>query len=420
MIRLNHICAVLVACLVVGNATANSIFSYHHRGLGYWEWRGDARNMGMAGTSVGVFDTDNPISTNPAIIGGFEQTSLTGTFLSQKRIAKDHTGLYGTFYEQHPRILRAVVPLGYGVVSSVGLEPLSDVRMVWSSKTLSGELMYLDSLEASGGLWAASFQFGRRFGAFSVGLRMQLVRGSATTEWRRTILEQDAVLATSALLTRRFSGTALAIGLSYQPRPDWTVGTAIDLPTTLDETDISSLGTRIPSAYFPRHEDQSTRVSPDLEDTARTTVTLPFGIALGSSWRPNGNVLLTLDVEFRQWSQASPEFRDTWRMAFGTEIHPSTNYRSFRLLQWPYRVGLRWEEHYIPSQDTPSGRTYPDGWFATIGFGIPLGDGLGRIDYSFEHGQRGTIGTNLAREKVWRHTISVVGWERWFVRRPHR
>lgn len=421
MTRPKHLFAIVVPFLLGGVAHAYSIFSYHHQGLGYWEVRGDARNMGMGGASIAIFDADNALSVNPAVIGAFERTALTGTFMSQKRIAKDDAGLYGTFYEQHPRMLRAVVPLGYGIVTSVGLEPLADVRMVWSSETSSEDLSYLDSLETSGGLWAAGLQFGRRFGPFSAGVGLRMVRGHADTEWRRTILESDMPLATSALLTRQFSGTAFSLGLTYQPIPDWTIGTAVELPSSLDETIVSSLGTRVPSAAFPRHEDSSaTSVSPDLSSVRTATVTLPMGLYLGSSWRPIARLLLALDVEFRQWSHLSDQFRDTWRLSLGTEIRPSVDYRSFFPLQWPYRLGVRWEQHYIPSQDTPSGRTYPNGWLAAVGFGIPIGDGLGRIDYAFEHGQRGTVAANLAREKVWRQTISVVGWERWFVRRPRR
>gem|GEM_PF-1257580 len=403
-----------------GSASGTSIFSYHQQGLGYWEWRGDGRIMGMGGASVAVFDMSNPISVNPAVISAFEQTSLTATFLSQKREALDYKGLRGTFYDQYPRIFRAVVPLGYGIVMSVGLEPLSDVRMIWSSQATANGVSYRDSLEADGGLWAGTLQFARQFGPFAAGIRVQMVRGRIITEWRRTILDASTPLTTSVLSTRRFVGGTFGLGAVYRLGEVWTFGAALDVPTTLDETDIVSLGTRIPSSLYPSHSDKFTIVSSDQNDTSATTLKLPLGFALGASWRPGERLISAAEVEYRQWSQVSSEFRNTWRVALGAEIRPSTNFKSFFLLQWPYRLGLRWEQHYIPAQSTQSSRSYPNGWYVTTGLGIPIGAGLGQIDYAFEYGQRGSLGTNLARERVWRQTISIVGWDRWFVRRPRR
>ena len=368
----------------------------------------------MGGASNAVFDMSNTIGVNPATVAAFDRTALVASFLNQKRSVKDAQGLTGTFYEQYPRILRVVTHVGYGAVVAAGFEPLSDVRATWSSRATTDGVAIHDSLESSGGLWAGSIELARRFGSFSFGARWSLVRGQTRTEWRRTITDPGAPLVTSALLTRRLAGGIFGLGALYHHGEAWTFGLSVDLPASLDETTTMSAGTRIPSRYVPSHED-AVAVSDDQNDTTSTSLTLPVEVAWGAAWKPGERLLTALDVVYRRWSQLDGAFSDTWRVALGAEVVPSTDYRSFTALQWPYRLGVRWEQHYAPSP----AKTV-NGWFVGGGVGLPIGQDVGRLDYAIEYGVRGSIADNLVRERVWRHTISVVGWERWFVRRPRR
>jgi long-subunit fatty acid transport protein len=407
--------------LAAASVSATSIFSYHPEGLGYPEWRGDGRIMGMGGVSLAMTDQFGVAGANPAAISGMERTALSASFLSQKRSVSDDQGLSGTFYDQYPRLFRAVVPIGRGVVSSIGLESIGDVRMIWANRASQNSVSFLDSLEASGGAWAVSAQVARRFGDASIGIRAQIIRGNMTTEWRRTVLDSLAPLASSALATRRFSGVAFGVGGAYEISDRWTVGGVFELPTELDGTNTSSLGSRIPNAYYKSHSDKVMAVNTDVDDTVSTETKTPMGISFGVAWKPGERALLSADADYHRWSAVSPSFRNTWRFAVGSEFHIRTDYRSFLLLRIPYRVGIRYEQHYIPALSARAGASsYPDANYYTAGLGIPLGRGRGQIDYSVEYGVRGSIGDNLVRERVWRHTISVVGWERWFVRNPRR
>ncbi|HOT35182.1 MAG TPA: hypothetical protein PLT86_00775 [Candidatus Latescibacteria bacterium] len=399
---------------------ASSIFSYHPRGLGYAEWKGDARTMGMGGVSLANSGEDGATSANPAGIAGCERTALSASFLSQKRSVKDYLGYAGTFYDQYPRFFRAVVPIGRGIVSSFGLEPVGDVRMIWANRNTENGVSYLDSLEASGGAWSFGAQVARSFGPISLGLKAQVVRGNMTTEWRRTVVDSAAPLATSALAMRRISGAAFSLGSAYRVSEEWAIGGRLDFPSNLSETDITSYGTRIPNQYYKSHTDVVMAVASDLDDTTSSTAKLPVGFGAGVAWRPGERLLVSLDGEFRRWSDVDPAFRNTWCVAGGVEFRVSDDYRSFLLWQLPYRAGVRWEQHYVPALSSHGGATYPDGKYLTLGAGIPLGRNRGRLDYSVEYGTRGTISTNLVREKLWRHTISVVGWERWFERSTRR
>jgi len=405
----------LLACLTVGAsaAVANSIFSFHPNGIGVWAWPGDARSFGMGGASSAVYDMSNPVGVNPATLTAFEMTSLSASVFLQARSVRDVAGLTGTFNEQYPRDLRIVTPLGRGFVSGFALEPLSDVRITWATRATAGGLPVLDSLEASGGLWAASIEVARRFGSVSAGARWQLARGSIHTEWRRTILD-GSPLATSTLQTRTYSGSIFGLGGLYRYGDAWTVGAALDIPASLRETQAVSLGTRVPNEFYPTHADGPT-VAPDHDTTTIASAKLPLGLTAGVAWTSGRRATVALDVAYRRWSRLSPEFPNIWGVALGTEVRPSVNYTSFPVLQWLYRAGVRWEQHYIPSPDTA-----PSAWFVTAGMGIPIGAGAGQIDYAFEYGQRGTLDRQAARERIWRQTISVVGWERWFERRPRR
>ena len=413
--------AMFGALMLSGTSSATSIFSFHQQGVGYWAWSTNARLSAMGGTGTAVYDEMNPIGQNPATIAAFERASMTASFLSQRRSATDDVSSTAIYYDQSPRVLRAVIPMFKGFVIGAGLEPISDTVIRWASKAddVAG-MTLLDSLEASGGLWAGTLEIAREFGPISIGAQVRAVRGNLETEWRRTILESGVPLATSELLSRRYRGSVYGLGVVYRigetarSAATWTLGASLDLPASIDEDQTLSRGTRIPLWYLPEHNEAPT-VAPDLNDTTSSTVDLPLALTLGATWNSGGRLLAAADVGYTRWSTLSDAFADTWRAGVGVEVHPSTDFRSFVALQWPYRFGARWEQHYIPSPVD-----HPSAWYLSTGFGVPIGGDRGQIDYSFEYGRRGTIGENGVTERVWRQTISIVGWERWFEYRPRR
>ena len=412
-----------------GISLGNSIFSFHSSGLGLVAPAGDARSLGMGYATVSVYDDDNITSRNPATLTAVNRASFTGTFVSQRRDVEDNIAANGTatYYEQNPRIIRLVVPVAYGIRVAAGLEPLTDQHLVWSALQSEAGIAFRDSLETNGGLWCGTLEAARAFGDFSAGVKMRVVRGDMTTEWRRTVasLEIDSTvylnpLATSVLRSRHFSGLAFSLGATWRPDPEWTVGAVLDIKSSLDEQRIVSVGTRIPSFFYPSHYSDgasSVMVVSDMNDTADVSTSYPWGLGLGATWRPAERLVTTAEIYYQRWSQIHSSFDDSWRISTGIEFVPVESYRSLFFLRWPYRLGFRWEKHYIPSPNEG-----PTAWFVTAGFGIPLGKTrkTGRIDYAFEFGKRGTISANTAQERVWRHTISVTAWDEWFAYRPRR
>ncbi len=407
--------AALLSATVATSAGANSIFSYHSRGLGLEALTGEGRSMGMGYATLAVADADNPAGLNPAGLTGFPLTTLMATFVNSSRGVEGAGGGTAHFYEQNLRQFKAVVPFGYDVKAAMAFLPVSDLQTKWSGMAPQGSpVSYRDSLEASGGLWAGQFELARRFGDFSTGIRWRVVRGQLQTEWRRTVSSRSAPLASSALLTRDVEGNLFSLGGLYHFSDELTFGLTADIAADMDEKRTVSLGTRVPSSFYPQHEDGLSVVA-DENDTTNGTLSYPWGLGFGVCWKPGDRMTLAGDFVYQQWSAVHDDFEDTWEASLGLEITPSTSFRSLFFLQWPYRLGVRREMHYIPA-----GGSAPVGWFLSGGVGVPIGDGAGRIDYAVEYGTRGTISSNTAKETIWRHTISIVGWERWFEYRPRR
>jgi hypothetical protein len=412
--------AAILVLLFAGRVDATSIFSYDPNAVGWWTWPDGGRAGGMGNTATAMYDEMNPYGVNPATIAAFKRTALTMSFVSQRRGVSDAAGGSATFHDQNFRVFRLVTPIARGVVLGFGLEPVSDVMIKWSNTATDAGVTLNDSLEASGGLWAGTLELAREFGQFSFGAEARLVRGEVSTEWRRTILQEGAPLATSALISRQYNGILYGLGAVYRigetaRRPArWTFGLHVQPPAGLDYTSYSSLGTRIPLWWQPGHE-ESTPIAPDLNDTTSATADLPLAVNLGATYRPNAQLLAAFDIGYMHWKALDSRFSNTWRAGLGVEVRPSDDYRSFYALQWPYRFGVRWEQHYIPAPVK-----IPSGIYVSAGAGIPIGQGVGKLDYSIEFGQRGTLETNSVRERVWRHTISLVGWESWFQYRPRR
>lgn len=423
MNRYVKLAALLVMCSV-SVSSASSIFSYHPEGVGWWSWPSTARTAGMAGSTVAIYDEMNTIGVNPATNAGLDRTAMLATLLSQSRRVVDTADRSANFYDQYPRVGRVVTPTWKGVVLSFGFEPMSDIMVKWSSRTLEPSgITLIDSLEANGGLWSGSAGLARAFGKFAVGADVKLIRGNAQTEWRRTVIHVDTTtspLATSTLLDRQYSGVRTAVGALYRVgetsrrRARFVVGAFAELPTSLNRQTTVSTGTRIPSYYYPSHKDYYA-VAEDLDDTTSVSVDLPFALGVGASFRPSEQFLAAADIVYMNWSALSSSFANTWSASIGIEVHPTTNYRAFYPFQWPYRFGARMEEHYIRA-----GGAKPTAWYLSSGVGIPLGHGTGFIEYAFEYGVRGNTTDNLVRERVWRHTISLTGWERWFQYQPRR
>ena len=416
--------ATVFVVLTATVASASSIFSYHPEGVGWWSFPSTGRTAGMGGATIAIYDEMNTIGVNPATNAGLDRTAMLATLLSQSRSVTDAASRSASFHDQYPRVGRIVTPTWKGVVLSFGFEPMSDIVVKWSSRTAGpAGITMIDSLEANGGLWSGSLGLARAFGDFAFGVDWKLVRGNAQTEWRRTIINADtttAPLATSTLLDREYTGGRASVGAVYRigetsrRAATWVFGITAELPTSLDRQTTISTGTRIPSFYYPSHEDYYAVVD-DLNDTTNATVNLPLSVGAGASYRPSNQFLAAADITYTNWSALSSAFADTWAASVGIEVHPTTSYRAFYPFQWPYRLGARMEEHYIRA-----GGAKPKAWYVSTGFGVPIGNGVGFIEYAFEYGQRGSISKTLVRERIWRHTISIVGWERWFQYRPRR
>ena len=405
----------MLLALIPAGAFAGSIFSFHGKGLGYPAEKGDARILGMGGVSIALLEKNNICGTNPATLTAVPTTALSATFVSQTRTASDENfSESATFNEQDARIFKIVVPVAYDVRVGVSFTPVTDMRAIWSGTSdETSEVTYRDSLDANGNLWAGTFEMARAFGDLSVGMRMQAIRGELRTEWRRTVLDSDAPLATSGLLCREFAGVSFGAGLAYAISDQFTVAATADLGTDLDEECTTSFGTRVISDLYPSHEEGYSWTA-DRNDTIQTTATYPASYGFGLTWIPDGHLTASAQAQYMKWSDLDGSFTDTWDFALGAEIHLSTDYRSSGVLLWPYRLGVRRESHYITAKNGT-----PTSWFVSAGFGVPL-DIFGRIDYSVEYGRRGSQSDNGVRETIWRHTITIVGWERWFQRRTRR
>ena len=335
-----------------------------------------ARAAGMANAFVAIADDASAASWNPAglvqlerpefsIVGEYGWTEDDFTSTAQPEI----NGLH-SFDDASLNFLSVVYPLrkpvlGRNVVLSLSYQRRYDftrqfdarlsTRQVGPGGALLGQRSHLD-FEQSGGLGALSpslaFELTKRL---SVGASLNIFRSGLIGEdgWEQTtrvrsVFSSGASLSTSNGFSSEsyedISGESVTLGALWRASSRWTLGLRYDsaLNATTDYSAIDRDLRLVPNAAQPL-----------LINRARTDeqrkLRFPATVSLGTAYRPNDRLTISLDLSRTDWSNAYVKAKDGTKYSLidGADLGDPLRRTKFDAA---YAVRLGAEYLFIPKQ----------------------------------------------------------------------
>jgi len=377
---------------------AGSIFS----GLadfGLWQTFTSSRATGFGGAGLALPDSIGLNFMNPASLAAIQKTRVSiGGYLTSTQM-KDPYGVDSEDWAQFDHfgiaiVLRSGLGLGFYVTPASRV----DYRYNWQSE--AGGVNFTETRSGSGGLSRAGLSLGWKFSQWGkIGLGGAAMFGQVE-ESRISYTTQSGYdpyiefLNTQQWLS--FTGT---FGLLLEPTSRLAIAAIVEpeVPIQLNND-------------FSYSENDSSVVT-----DAEYTLAGLYG--LGLSFQVSPKVLTSTQLIYRPWSSVTnlpainDEYQDALELGGGLEWTPGTWDDDFILGRLKYRFGARYESNYVKSQGSSL-----NGYYGTMGVGIPLHEGRDRIDLSLEYGQRGSVSSNGGEERIIKIRAGISLGEKWFVR----
>ena len=318
---------------------------------------------------------------------------------------------------------------------SFGLMPLSNVNYNVRVDDLVPEtpIPVTNSFEGDGGLVRAYFAHGVKVAkGLSVGLRGSYIFGTIDNTAssfvgfsREDLLElvemRDEIdtlffssYTTSQSREVSYGDFAVGFGLHYRYEKDPSTFYSIGL--TFDpSTNISGQS----NTFLSRQDLGNITVlgTDTLQFEESISFKLPSKLGIGFSYEKLLKLMVALDFEYQNWSDArnidgtNNGFQNTLRIAGGVEWIPNINSIDTYFARMSYRFGFSYEESpYLVNE------TVVNDFGINFGWSFPVSQGSS-FDLGFRLGQRGNLNDVPLRERYFKALIGVTINDRWFVRR---
>ncbi len=391
---------------------SQSSSTYTRNGIGDLSYTYSARSLGIAQTGSAMLNDSYVELINPA---SWSKLSLTriefSLVLNGIELSDNSNNAYYSDSDFKGFTFAFPISTKYGIGFASGLLPYSRVsyQVVETTNTTDPALSnYTTNFTGEGGL-------SRLFIGASYRLPFDWILG-ATIEYyfgRQTYLSEveftnSSFRPSTFEVDYRSTGFGTTIGIISQNFASlFNSETISNLRLGVSVNLISELNT-----------DTSLTINPktvaDTIVSGRTTMHIPIRIAGGVSMELYEKYNFNLDYIYQPWSEytlggvISPNLRDVHRFALGFEYAKKLEPGSTNWEQIKWRLGLSYElTQYIINKTDITQIT------ASAGVSFPLGAG-NSFDLGLEFALRGTIESNLTKEKFYRINIGISFGELWF------
>jgi hypothetical protein len=340
----------------------------------------DARARGMGNAGVALHG-GNLSAINPASAAWFTGAGIWATFLPESRTVKGEFA-NGEIDTEDVPVIRLVFPWGERWAASVSAGAYLDqdwgVQFIDTLSLSTGDVAFQETRTSDGGVTQFRFEVaGVMAERFSLGGAFLFYSGEARRTIER-IFHVDAGLGPHEARTAiDYKGWGLAFGAEYQPIPEMIVGAVASWGAGLDI--------------------QNDTTGQQLD------ISLPLTFDVGGSWQLTPDLLMALSLGWEGWSRVAKDLpgvsaSDIWRAGLGVEMAAITGQNSRFLLRggahterlpFELRGGAVWERAF------------------SLGFGLLVREGRGRIDGAVEFGNRGDASKNDIEESYTRFAFGV-------------
>lgn len=149
---------------------------------------------------------------------------------------------------------------------------------------------------------------------------------------------------------------------------------------------------------------------------AEGRVKLPVGLGFGASIRQGTRWLAGADFQTQNWNTyryfgASDSLADSWRVSVGGQFTPNDRVLKNRYKTVQYRAGFHYARTFLQLRGNQLNEMG-----VSIGLGIPIRRASTFIQFAAEAGERGTVESDLLKERYLRFTLGFTISDRWFLK----
>lgn len=365
---------------------------------------GDVRAIALGGSSQLFVDSLSAVHSNAALLSRVGNVTISAAqyVAVDEGRSEDFTRRDVSFTFSS---LRAVFPILGLFRLSTGYVGRYDPDATFSLReTTEGGNAYAKTFEKSGGLFAvpltASFDV-TRFA--SVGLTVSLERGTIEERWD-VVFDEPAFAPAAGLRKHDLSGTGYGASAVFFPFGGLLLGGSF-------ESDVE---------YEAEVSERYTQAA--LDTSYIRTLSLPARYGAGIAWTWGDRVLVLgsatwadfAEYDYQSLGVPAARLRKEEHYALGFEYLRGVGFRGRRL---PIRAGF----HYAKLPFTfpgPDAVTNSDGevvtkYLVSLGTGIKIRGGKGKLDIALAAGKDGSLGANGIEDRLIRLYVGISGSEAW-------
>jgi len=205
-----------------------------------------------------------------------------------------------------------------------------------------------------------------------------------------------------------YSGARLGLGLQWDVTDNITLGSTVQLPTSLNGQLKRSVVKTLYGSEITVEDENTDNVS-DFK--------LPLELGFGMSLKPIEQITLSADYKKNFWTDTDQSenigrYTDQDIYAIGLEyIKDPKSYKYGQRIS--YRLGYNYDNGYLTISDNKV-----EGYNLTAGIGIPTSRGTNSmINLSYSYGSKGLLRNVLVKENYHLLTINLSLEDLWFVKR---
>jgi long-subunit fatty acid transport protein len=360
-----------------------------------------ARNEGMGGISLALYDKFNHTDINPSIPAQFDSTVLSVTYY---RYQNDYLlEGNGSSYVNHslPNFTFTIL-LPFNIPLTVSMKEKYD----WGYKTIEefdeGGISGINKGIGSGTVRnfsvGASYEIADRF---AFGGRFDFWQGTPKHVWSKEFNDEDYTEVRD-IISYDINGFGFSLGATYKIMDKFTIGGFYEYCGKLNVE-------RTVSSYFEEFKKE------------KGNMKYPSVIGTGVGFKPFNNMTLGFDMIYSQWDKAylmdEPDnFKNTFEYKFGLEYYFSKDINSFFLLRMPVRFGIYYKPWYDRVEVDNTLEDFRE-WGITFGTGYDFYQhSISGLDIAFKFSNRKSVNSNYIDENIYQIFVSFSASEKWIGR----
>jgi hypothetical protein len=383
---------------------------YSRYGLGEAADNGNIYNMGMGGIGISSSSQAYANVLNPALLARNKLTCFEAGFWVESKTLNTRGQSQAT-QSGNLGYLNLILPVAQKWTLGIGLNPYTIVNYTnKETELLPNTPSYvLKTYKGSGGINQVHISAGYEpLKNFYIGLRTNYNFGVIKSQSQTFIDDGSSVYKVQFLERDNVGDVSFRFGASYRKK----VGTK---DKYISVGAVYDAAANISSNSFVARQWLSTAdgiLYTDTLSNAASNTTIPKRYGVGISFEKPFHYLIGFDYSTQDWTSASQNGSNTYKVSFGGEWTPNYNAIDNYFKRIAIRAGVSYAQ--IP---TIIRGIQLDERSVSLGFSAPVMRGISSLNMAFSFGQRGTLEGNLIQEEFFRVNLGLTVNDQWFVRR---